>query len=132
MALSFDAINRALQHIGKLLLLRADLAAEEAGLLGRLWLRWLGLAVAALALLIVGLGAAVAWLTLLFWDRFGPGTAGVAALVLVLLGLRLLLRVGTAAAGAPAPLQRTRAALAEDYEALAGTLATRSDGEAGK
>jgi hypothetical protein len=131
MSLSFDGIGRVLRHVGRLLLLRADLAAEEAALLGRLWLRWLGQAVVALALLIVGLGAAVAWLTLLLWDRFGIGTLGVAALVLALLGTRLLLRVGAAAAAAPAPFKLTRTAVAEDYEALAGTLATRRDGEAG-
>jgi len=132
MSLSFDALGRALQHLGRLLLLRADLAAEEATLLSRLWLRWLGLALLALALLIVALGAVVAWLTLLLWDRFGLGTLGVAALLLALVALRLLFWVGAAAAAAPAPLTRTRAALAEDYEALAGTLAARRDGGAGK
>jgi len=132
MSLSFDAIGRALQHVSRLLLLRADLAAEEAALLGRLWLRWLGAAVLALALLIVGAGALLAWLTLLFWDRFGAGTLGVAALLLVVVAMRLLAWVGAAAAAAPAPLTRTRAALAEDYDALAGSLTARRDDGAGE
>jgi carbon starvation protein CstA len=122
MALSLDALGRVLQHIGRLLLLRADLAAEEVGLLGRQWLGWVAAAFVAMAMLIVAFGAAVAWLTLVLWDRFGMATAGVAALALALGAVMLLRGVGRAMAAAPPPLVRTRTALSEDYEALAGTV----------
>lgn len=131
MSLSLDALGRVLHHVGRLLLLRADLAAEEAGLLGRQWLGWLVAAVVAMAMLIVALGATVAWLTLALWDRFGAATAGVSALALAVVAALLLRRVGRAASSAPAPLVRTRAALGEDYEALAGAIASRREPDAG-
>jgi uncharacterized membrane protein YqjE len=132
MALSFDALGRVLQHVGRLLLLRADLAAEEVALLGRRWLGLLAAALVALALLTVALGAAVAWLTLLLWDRFGIATAGVLALALAVAAVLLLRGLARAAAGAPPPLSRTRTALGEDYEALAGALSARRDADAGQ
>jgi uncharacterized membrane protein YqjE len=132
MALSFDALRRVLQHVSRLLLLRADLAAEEAALLGRQWLGWLVMALVALALLIVAVGAAAAWLTLLLWDRFGAATPAALAVVLAVVAALLLRALGRAAAAAPPPLARTRAALGEDYEALAGALSAHRDPDPGR
>ncbi len=131
MALSFDALGRVLRHVGRLLLLRADLAAEESAALGRQWLGWLAVALAALALLTVAVGAAVAWLTLLLWDRFGIATTGVLAAVLAIVAALLVRGIGRAAAASPPPLARTRAALGEDYEALTSALSPRRDAEPG-
>jgi uncharacterized membrane protein YqjE len=132
MALSFDALRRVLQHVGRLLLLRADLAAEEAALLGRQWFGWLVVALVALALLIVAVGAAAAWLTLLLWDRFGAATPAVLAVALAVVAALLLRGLGRAAAAAPPPLARTRAALGEDYEALVGALSAHRDPDPGR
>ena len=79
MALSFEAAGRVLQHVGRLLLLRADLAAEEL------------------------------------------------ALVFAVAGLLLLRGLVQAAERTPAALSRTRAALHEDYEGLAGAIAPQRE-----
>jgi hypothetical protein len=127
MALSFEAARRLLQHVGQLLLLRADLAAEELALARRQWVGWLGMALAAFALMVVALIAAGAWLTLLLWDRFGAVTPGILAL-LSGLAAALVLRGLLASAGAAAsPLAQTRAALREDYEVLASAVAHERD-----
>jgi uncharacterized membrane protein YqjE len=127
MALSFEAARRLLQHVGQLLLLRADLAAEELALARRQWVGWLGMALAAFALMVVALIAAGAWLTLLLWDRFGALTPGILAL-LSALAAALVLRGLLASAGAAAsPLAQTRAALREDYEVLASAVAHERD-----
>jgi len=127
MALSLEAARRVLGHTGRLLLLRADLAAEELALARRQWVGWLGLALAAFALLVVALVAGGAWLTLLLWDRLGAATPGILALLLGLAAALLLRRLLHAAGDAAAPLARTRVALREDYEALAGAIAHRHD-----
>lgn len=132
MAPSFDALRRVLEHVGRLLLLRADLAAEEAALLRRQWFGWLVISLVALALLIVAVGAAVAWLTLLLWDRVGAATTGVLAVVLAVAAVLLLRALGRTVAAAPPPLARTRTALGEDYEALAGALSAHRDPDAGR
>lgn len=126
MGLSFDAAGRVLRHIGALLLLRTDLAAEELALARRQWVGWLGIALAALALMVAALVAAVSWLTLLLWDRFGAATPGVLALLLAAVGVLLVRGLLRSAATAAAPLAQTRAALREDYETLAGTASGRS------
>lgn len=127
MALSFEAARRLLQHVGQLLLLRADLAAEELALARRQWVGWLGMALVAFALMVVALIAAGAWLTLLLWDRFGAVTPGILAL-LSGLAAALVLRGLLASAGAAAsPLAQTRAALREDYEVLASAVAHERD-----
>jgi len=127
MAPSFEAARRLLQHVGQLLLLRADLAAEELALARRQWVGWLGMALAAFALMVVALIAAGAWLTLLLWDRFGAVTPGILAL-LSGLAAALVLRGLLASAGAAAsPLAQTRAALREDYEVLASAVAHERD-----
>ena len=122
MALSLDAARRVLQHVGRLLLLRADLAAEEWVLARRQWVVWLCTALAAIALLVVALVAAGAWLTLVLWDRFGAVTVGALALVFGALAAFLVRSVIEAASTAPAPMAQTRAALRDDYEALAGAV----------
>lgn len=127
MALSFDALRRVLQHLGRLLLLRADLAAEELALVRRRWVDWLTVALLAFALFVVAVGAAVAWLTLLLWERYGASTAGVLALLLAAVAVFLLRRLARAAGDAAPLLSRTRAALREDYEALAGASGARHD-----
>jgi len=127
MALSFDAARRVLQHGGRLLLLRADLAAEELALARRQWARWMFTALVAIVLLAVALVAAGAWLTLLLWDRFGAATPGVLALALGVVALLLLRGLLQSATLAPSPLAQTRAALREDYEALAGAIAPEHD-----
>jgi hypothetical protein len=123
MTLSFDAARRVLQHVGRLLLLRADLAAEELALARRQWASWMFTALAAIVLLAVALVAAAAWLTLLLWDRFGAATPGVLALAFGVVALLLLRGMLRSATTAPSPLAQTRAALREDYEALAGAIA---------
>lgn len=125
MRLSFDAVRRVGQHVGLLLLLRADLAAEEVSLSLRQWLGWFGVALAAFACLLVALIAAGAWLTLLLWERFGALTPAVLALLFGLAGGLLLRGLLKATESSPAVLSRTRTALREDYEALAGALAPR-------
>lgn len=127
MALSFEAAGRVLQHVGRLLLLRADLAAEELALARQQWLAWICVALAGIALLAVALVAAGAWLTLLLWDRFGAGTAGVLALVFAVAGGLLLRGLVRAAEKTPAALSRTRAALHEDYEGLASAIAPQRE-----
>ncbi len=129
MALSFEAAGRVLQHVGRLLLLRADLAAEELALARRQWIAWICFALAGVALLSVALVAAGAWLTLLLWDRFGAGTAGVLALVFAVAGAVLLRGLVRAAERTPATLPRTRGALQEDYEALVGTIAPQREAD---
>lgn len=122
MALSFEAARRALKHLGQLALLRADLAAEELALARRQWIGWIGMALAAFALMVVALVAAGAWLTLVLWDRFGALTPGILALLFGL-ATALLLRALLHGAGSTAPpLAQTRAALREDYETLAIAL----------
>jgi sugar phosphate permease len=123
MALSFEAARRVLRHVGQLLLLRVDLAAEELALARRQWIGWIGTALAAFALMVVALVAAGAWLTLVLWDRLGMATPGILALLLGLAAVLLLRGLLQAAGTSAAPLARTRAALREDYEALAGALA---------
>jgi hypothetical protein len=129
MALSFEAARRVLQHVGQLLLLRADLAAEELALARRQIVGWLGMALAAFALLVVALVAAGAWLTLVLWDRLGAATPAVLALLLGVAAALLLRSLLNAAGTAASPLARTRAALREDYDVLAGAIG-RSSGAA--
>jgi len=123
MALSFDAARRVLRHTGQLLLLRADLAAEELALARRQWVGWLGMALAAFALMLAALVAAGAWLTLVLWDRLGALTPGILALLFLLAAALLLRGLMKAAGTAPSPLAQTRAALREDFEALASAMA---------
>lgn len=125
MALSLEAARRVLQHVGQLLLLRADLAAEELALARRQWVGWLVMAVAALALTVVALIAAGAWLTLLLWDRFGAATPGVLALLLGVAAALLVRGLLQATGNAGSPLAQTRAALREDYEELTGGIEPR-------
>jgi uncharacterized membrane protein YqjE len=127
MALSFEALRRVSQHAGQLLLLRADLAAEEVALARRQWIGWLAMALAVFALMLAALLAAGAWLTLLLWDRLGAITPGVLALLLGLAAVVLGRGLLQSAASASSPLAHTRAALREDYEALASAL-SRQDG----
>lgn len=118
MAATMDALRRVVRHIGQLLLLRADLAAEELALARSQWIRWLAAVLTAVALLALALAAAGGWLTLVLWDRFGAATLAVLALALVVAGavvLHLLLR---AVRNAEPALAQTRSALHEDYEAL--------------
>jgi hypothetical protein len=129
MALSFEAAGRVLKHVGRLMLLRADLAAEELALARQQWIAWICVALAGVALLAVALAAAGAWLTLLLWDRFGAGTAGVLALVFAVAGGLLLRGLVRAAEKTPAALPRTRAALHEDYEGLAGAVAPQREAD---
>jgi uncharacterized integral membrane protein len=119
MAFSFEALGRVLRHVGGLALLRADLAAEEVAIARRQWVIWLCAALAAVSLWVVAVVGAGAWLTLLLWDRFGAGTPGVLALVAAAAGGLLLRWLLHSARTAPAALAQTRAALREDYEALA-------------
>lgn len=127
MALSFDAARRVLQHVGRLLLLRIDLAAEELALARRRVVGWLGIALAAFALMVVALVTAAAWLTLVLWDRFGAATPGVLALLLGLAAALLLRSLIHAAGNAASPLARTRTALHEDYEVLASAIGRSRD-----
>ncbi len=127
MALSFEAARRLLQHVGQLLLLRADLAAEELALARRQWVGWLGMALAAFALMVVALIAAGAWLTLLLWDRFGAVTPGILALLFGLAAALVLRGLLQSAGAAASPLAQTRAALREDYEVLASAVAHERD-----
>lgn len=127
MALSFEALRRVLQHVGRLLLLRADLAAEELAGARRRWVAWSVMALAGVALFAVALVALGAWLTLLLWDRFGAGTLAVLAAALALAGAVLLRGLFQAARQAPPALSRTRAGLHEDYEALAAVAAPERD-----
>ena len=128
MALPFDAVRRVLRHVGQLALLRADLAAEELALARQRWLVWVIAALAGTALLAVAIAAAGAWLTLELWDRFGAGTLGVLAILLGAGGALLLYGLTSAIDRAPSALAQTRAALHEDYEALAAV--TRPSDEA--
>lgn len=127
MALSFEAARRALRHAGQLLLLRADLAAEELALARRELVGWVGMALAAFALTVVALVAAGAWLTLVLWDRLGAATPGILALLFGLAAVLLVRTVLQAAGAAASPLARTRAALREDYEVLSSAIAPARD-----
>lgn len=127
MALSFEALRRVLKHGGQLVLLRADLAAEELAQARRQWIGWLAMGLGAFALMVAGLVAAGAWLTLLLWDRFGAGTPGILALLFGLAAVLLLRQLLQGAGAAAAPLAQTRAALREDYEVLASAIAHPSD-----
>jgi len=129
---SLEAVRRLVRHLGLLLLLRADLAAEELSLSLRQWLTWLGMALATFALLLVALVAAGAWLTLLLWDRFGAATPGVLALLFGIAGVLLLRGLVNAATASPAVLSRTRAALREDYDALSAAVAPARDAGPGE
>jgi hypothetical protein len=122
MALSFEAARRLLRHLGQLVLLRADLAAEELALARRQWAVWLGMALAAFALMVVALVAAGAWLTLALWDRLGAVTPGILGLLFGLAAVLLLRALLHAAGTALPPLAQTRAALREDYDVLASAL----------
>jgi hypothetical protein len=122
MALRLEAVRRVLRHAGQLLLLRADLAAEELALAQRQWVGWLGIALAAAALMLSALIAAGAWLTLVLWDRFGAATVGVLALLFGVAAALLLRGLMRSASTAPAVLSQTRTALREDYEALAAAV----------
>lgn len=124
---SFEALRRVAAHLGRLLLLRADLAAEELALARRQWAGWLGLALLAFALLLFALLAAGAWLTLLLWDRLGAATPGLLALLGGAAAVWLLRSLAREAAAAPAPLARTRAALRDDYELLAAAVAPKPE-----
>lgn len=128
MRFSLDAFRRVAQHLGLLLLLRADLAAEELSLSLRQWLGWLGLALAAFAFLLLALIAAGAWLTLLLWDRFGVLTLAALGLSFGACGALLLRGLVRAATASPVVLSRTRSALREDYEVLSAAVAARAEG----
>jgi len=128
MALSFEAARRVVQHVGHLLLLRADLAAEELALARRQVVGWLAMALVALALIVAALVAAGAWLTLLLWDRLGAATPGILALLIGLAAALLLRSLLSAAGTAASPLAQTRAALREDYEVLASAIGRSRDG----
>jgi hypothetical protein len=128
MRFSLDAFRRVAQHLGLLLLLRADLAAEELSLSVRQWLGWLGLALAAFAFLLLALIAAGAWLTLLLWDRFGVLTLAALGLLFGACSALLLRGLVRAATASPVVLARTRSALREDYEMLSATVAARAEG----
>jgi hypothetical protein len=135
MALSFEAARRALRHLGQLALLRADLAAEELALARRQWVGWFAMALSALALMVVALVAAGAWLTLVLWDRLGALTPGILALLFGLATALLLRTLMQGAGAAASPLAQTRAALREDYESLANALVperTSGDEEASR
>jgi uncharacterized membrane protein YqjE len=127
MALSFDAVRRVLQHVGRLLLLRGELAAEELALARRQWIGWLAMALAAFALMLAALIAVSAWLTLALWDRLGAATPGILALLFGLAATLVVRALLQAAGSAAAPLAQTRAALREDYEALASSIAHQRD-----
>lgn len=127
MALSFDAVRRVLQHVGRLLLLRGELAAEELALARRQWIGWLATALAAFALMMAALIALSAWLTLALWDRLGAATPAILALLFGLAAVFVLRTLQKSAGSAAAPLAHTRAALREDYEALASALAHERD-----
>ena len=129
---SLEAVRRLVRHLGLLLLLRADLAAEELSLSLRQWLTLLGMALATFALLLLTLIAAGAWLTLLLWDRFGAATPGVLALLFGIAGVLLLRGLVNAATASPAVLSRTRAALREDYDALSAAVAPARDAGPGE
>lgn len=129
MALSFDALRRVLQYVGRLALLRADLAAEELAIARRQWIGWCLAAIVAGALFTLALAALGAWLTLLLWDRFGAATVGVLALVFAAAGAIVLRSLMRAAGEAPSALARTRAALREDYDALIASAAPERTGE---
>lgn len=129
MALSFDALRRVLQYVGRLALLRADLAAEELAIARRQWIGWCLAAIVAGALFTLALAALGAWLTLLLWDRFGAATVGVLALVFAAAGAIVLRGLMRAAGEAPSALARTRAALREDYDALIASAAPERTGE---
>lgn len=123
MGVSLGAAGRVLRHVGQLLLLRADLAAEELALAQRQYVGWLATVLVGFALLIVALVAGGAWLTLVLWPRLGVTTLALLALLFGVAALLLLRSVVTAATFAPAPLARTRAALVDDYQALATSAA---------
>jgi uncharacterized membrane protein YqjE len=123
MALSFEAARRVLRHVGQLALLRLDLAAEELALARRQWVGWLGMAQVALALLVAAMVAGGAWLTLVLWERLGAATPGILALLFGVAAVLLLRGMQQAAATAASPLAKTRAALREDYDALAAAIA---------
>jgi hypothetical protein len=125
---SLDALRRVVRHTGLLLLLRADLAAEELALSLRQWFTWFSIALGAFALLVAALIAAGAWLTLLLWDRLGAATPAMLALAFGIAGVLLLRGLVNAAGASPAVLSRTRAALHEDYEALTGATPAREAG----
>lgn len=127
MALSFEAARRVLRHAGQLLLLRADLAAEELALARRQLAGWLGMALAAFALMVAAAVAAGAWLTLALWDRLGAATPGLLALLFGVAAVLLLRALLQAVGAAAPPLAQTRAALREDYEALSSALAPSRD-----
>jgi hypothetical protein len=129
MALSFEASRRVLQHVGRLLLLRADLAAEELGAARRRWIGWAIIALAGVALLGAAAVAAGAWLTLLLWDRFGAATLAALALGFALCGALLLRALLQSARSTPSALSQTRAALHEDYESLAAVAGPERDAE---
>lgn len=123
MGVSLGAAGRVLRHVGQLLLLRADLAAEELALAQRQYVGWLATVLVGFALLIVALVAGGAWLTLVLWPWLGVATLALLALLFGVAALLLLRSVVTAATFAPAPLARTRAALVGDYQALATAAA---------
>lgn len=127
MALSFEAARRVVQHVGHLLLLRVDIAAEELALARRQVVGWLAMALGAFALIVVALIAAGAWLTLLLWDRLGAATPGILALLVGVAAVLLLRSLLNAAGSAAPPLAQTRAALHEDYEVLASALGRSRD-----
>lgn len=127
MALSFEALRRVLQHVGHLLLLRADLAVEELAVLRRRWLGWAVMGLAGVALLAVALIAFGAWLTLLLWERWGPNTLGVLAVAFAIVGALVLRALAQSARQAPPALAQTRAAVHEDYEAVVAAAANRRD-----
>jgi len=130
--LSFEALRRTAAHLGRLLLLRADLAAEELALARRQWAGWLALALLAFALLLFALLAAGAWLTLLLWERLGAATPGLLALLGAVAAWLVLRGLAREAATSPAPLARTRAALRDDYELLAAAVAPKREEGAGQ
>ncbi len=129
MALSFEALGRVLRHVGQLALLRADLAAEELALARQRWVVWAVAALLGVALVTMAVIAAGAWLTMLLWDRFGAGTLAVLAVLFAAAGVLVLFGLASAARGAPRALAQTRAALHEDYDALAAAAGVGRDTE---
>jgi uncharacterized membrane protein YqjE len=113
-----DALRRISARSLTLLLSRAEFAALELAQARGQLMRWLLLALVSVVVLQLGLLAASAALVAALWDRFGPLTLVVLALVYAGAGAAVLMRLRQEIAKAPPLLSETLAEFAKDRDAL--------------
>ncbi len=122
-----DAVRRLSASSLNLLLTRAQFASVELAQSRAQIMRWLGLALAGAVLALLALIAVSALLVIVLWDRSGPWTLLVLAVLYGLGGYIVVHRLQRELSEAPPLLAETLAEIAKDRDAILGRV--EGDGE---